>query len=80
MQVLALNSGSSSLKFGLYRVAGGAVTSLLSGEIESVGSASAVFHASNAQGKLLLRESSPMAHEGDSVARVVKADRRPIAA
>jgi acetate kinase len=35
--VLALNCGSSSLKFGLYRVEGRAVAQLLDGEIEAIG-------------------------------------------
>jgi acetate kinase len=35
VHVLALNSGSSSLKYGLYRVETGEVTTLLSGEVES---------------------------------------------
>ncbi|HET7549585.1 MAG TPA: hypothetical protein VFJ86_17610, partial [Usitatibacter sp.] len=37
--VLALNSGSSSLKFGLYRVTESATETLLSGELEVVGDA-----------------------------------------
>lgn len=43
--VLALNSGSSSLKFGVYRVDGGRVDSLLSGEAEGLGDDGATFSA-----------------------------------
>jgi acetate kinase len=35
--VLALNSGSSSLKFGLYRIEASISKILLSGEAESIG-------------------------------------------
>ena len=54
--VLALNSGSSSLKFGLYRVRGATALCLLSGEAEGLGQATASFHAVDAKGVLLLRE------------------------
>ena len=37
LNILALNSGSSSLKFGLYRVGSSRIEMLLSGEAESIG-------------------------------------------
>jgi acetate kinase len=37
LNILALNSGSSSLKFGLYRVGSSFTETLLSGEAESIG-------------------------------------------
>ena len=37
LNVLALNSGSSSLKFGLYGVGPSRIERLLSGEAESIG-------------------------------------------
>jgi acetate kinase len=37
LNVLALNSGSSSLKFGLYRVGSSRTQILLSGEAEAIG-------------------------------------------
>lgn len=43
--VLALNSGSSSLKFGVYRVATQHIETLLSGEAQALGSADASFSA-----------------------------------
>jgi len=70
MQVLALNSGSSSLKFGLYRVGSASILCLLSGQAESIGSATAVFHAKDAQGCTLLRETSPIADAHIAVARI----------
>lgn len=45
LPVLALNSGSSSLKFGLYRVAAARIDTLLSGEAESIGDSNGRFRA-----------------------------------
>jgi acetate kinase len=70
MHVLALNSGSSSLKFGLYQVSGAETLCLLSGAAESLGSEAAVFHAAVAQGHVPLRETSPMLTTGDAVVRI----------
>ena len=44
--VLALNSGSSSLKFGVYRVSPGQIDTLLSGEASALGSPQSSFSAS----------------------------------
>jgi acetate kinase len=56
LHVLALNSGSSSLKFGLYQVRSLGTQRLVSGEAESIGTAAAVFHAEGSTGTSLLRE------------------------
>ena len=45
LPVLALNSGSSSLKFGLYRVGSSQTEVMLSGEAESIGDKEAKVHA-----------------------------------
>ena len=42
--VLTLNSGSSSLKFGLYRVSSAATDMLLAGEAGSIGDKDSQFH------------------------------------
>lgn len=65
--VLALNSGSSSLKFGLYGVRRSAVACMLSGEAQSMGGMQAQLHASDALGRQLLREDTPMLQHGDAV-------------
>ena len=52
--VLALNSGSSSLKFGLYRIESSVPKVLLSGEAESIGNVQGKFWAKAANGKLLI--------------------------
>ena len=70
--VLALNSGSSSLKFGLYRVRGVDTVCLLSGEAEGLGETGASFHATDAQGATLLHETSAMANAGAAVVRIGK--------
>lgn len=70
--MLALNSGSSSLKFGLYRVGGRSVVCLLSGQVEGFGGATAVMQAQDAQGGSLLREACPMADASHVLARIAK--------
>ena len=72
MHLLALNSGSSSLKFGLYRVSSASIVCLLSGAAEGVGDVTGSFHATNARGDTLLRDSFEMANAGDAVARIGK--------
>jgi acetate kinase len=78
LHLLALNSGSSSLKFGLYRVRGADALCLLSGAAEGLGEATASFHANDAHGGTLLHEKSVMANASDAVARIGNflADRR----
>ncbi len=72
LHVLALNSGSSSLKFGLYRVGRDQAQCLLSGEAEGIGASAASFRATDAQGATLLRETSAMANAGDAMVRIFK--------
>ena len=68
--VLALNCGSSSLKFGLYRVHAAAARCVLSGEAEGLGQANASLQAIDAQGDVVLRETVAMATAGEAVARI----------
>jgi acetate kinase len=51
LNVLALNSGSSSLKFGLYRAESSRIERLLAGEAESIGDRSGRFHAKDSRQK-----------------------------
>ena len=53
MHILALNRGSSSLKFGLYRVSRGVSECLLSDEDEGLGAVGAVFRAADALGRIV---------------------------
>jgi acetate kinase len=70
--ILALNTGSSSLKFGLYRVGPSKTEMLVSGEAEAIGEADAEFHAVDASSACLLSETAPIANQEDAVARIGK--------
>lgn len=80
LHVLALNSGSSSLKFGLYRVRVAHATRLVSGEAEGVGQPESTFNADDAGGKALLRETLPLAGPRNVLERIgelLRASRTP---
>jgi acetate kinase len=70
--ILALNSGSSSLKFGLYRIWPSKTEMLVSGEAEAIGEPDATFHVIDAQGRPLQSEAIPIDNQGDVVARIGK--------
>jgi acetate kinase len=70
--VLALNSGSSSLKFGLYRVGASRTETLLSGEMESIGDKEARFSARDSRGKTLLSEAAPIPGQREAIVRIGK--------
>lgn len=68
--ILALNSGSSSLKFGLYRVGPSKADMLVSGEAEAIGESDAKFHAIDPSGDTILSETTPITDQEDAVARI----------
>src|SRR5476649_6450 len=68
--VLALNSGSSSLKFGLYRVESSIPKTILSGEVESIGGPDGKFWAKDGNGKPLVSEKANFKTQQDAVAHV----------
>ena len=70
LNILALNSGSSSLKFGLYRVSASRVDRLLSGEAESIGAANGRFHAQDSHGTSLLSETSDIPDQQRAIVRI----------
>jgi acetate kinase len=72
LKVLALNSGSSSLKFGLYRVGPLRTDMLLSGEAEGIGEAKGRFHAKDSQNNSLLSEAISIPGQRDALVRVAK--------
>ena len=72
LHVLALNSGSSSLKFGLYRVSSLGTARLIVGEAQSIGAAEGAFRAEDAKGASLLRESVALRSQKDVVIRVAR--------
>jgi acetate kinase len=72
LKVLALNSGSSSLKFGLYRVGASRTDMLISGEAEGIGEAKGNFHARDSQNNALLAEAISIRGQRDAVVRIAK--------
>ena len=68
--VLALNSGSSSLKFGLYRVGRTQTEMLLSGTAESIGEAEGSFHARDGCGHTIVREVIALRSQQDAIVRI----------
>lgn len=70
--VLALNSGSSSLKFGLFAVDQTATVCLLTGAVESIGSPFAKSHVGDDQGPSTLADDEPVVSQGDAVTRIAR--------
>jgi acetate kinase len=70
--VLALNSGSSSLKFGLYDVKPGAIIRLIGGEAEAIGEQTGSFHAEDSRGVAVRTDSSALLSQEDAVIRVAR--------
>jgi acetate kinase len=70
LNVLALNSGSSSLKFGLYRVGSARIDRLVSGEAESIGNEGGKFHAEDAGGNVLFSETGSIPRQREAVVRI----------
>jgi acetate kinase len=70
LNVLALNSGSSSLKFGLYGVGPSRIERLVSGEAESIGDKSGKFHAKDSHGNALLSETGPIPSQREAIIRI----------
>jgi acetate kinase len=72
LTVLALNSGSSSLKFGLYRVSGSRTEALLSGAAESIGDGNGKFQVRDSQGSPLTCDTASIPSQRDAIIRVRK--------
>ncbi|KJC48802.1 acetate kinase [Bradyrhizobium sp. LTSP885] len=70
LTILALNSGSSSLKFGLYRVSASRTGALLSGVAESIGEPGGKFHVRNSQGGALTCDTAPIPSQRDAIIRI----------
>lgn len=68
--VLSLNSGSSSLKFGVYRVTSTQIERLLSGEAETLGAGKSGFHAMDAQHQPIACPEQPMTSMAQVLQRV----------
>ena len=72
LHALVLNSGSSSLKFGLYRIQGAQVKCLLSGEAEGIGQRHSTFRAQDAGGRVLVAETSGPANQHEAIGRIAR--------
>ncbi len=70
LNVLALNSGSSSLKFGLYRVRSSRTETLLSGEAQSIGEGNGDFHAQDSHGNALHVEAGSVSGPREAIIRI----------
>jgi acetate kinase len=68
--ILALNSGSSSLKFGLYGVGPSATEMLLSGEAEAIGGKDGSFHAQDSNGNSVLSEAASLPNARAAIIRI----------
>lgn len=72
LHVLALNSGSSSLKFALYQVDSQGPRMLVGGEAGAIGSKSSKFQAQDSNNKSLLSESVAIQTQRDAIERIGK--------
>ena len=72
MNVLALNSGSSSLKFGVYRVTGSRTDLLVSGAAESIGESKAKFVAKDGQQNALISEATAIPRQAEAIIRIAR--------
>ncbi len=72
LNVLAFNSGSSSLKFGLYRVGPSELVARLTGEAEAIGEPLGGFIARDSQGAVLARENAAIPTQAEAVGRIAR--------
>lgn len=70
--ILALNSGSSSLKYGLYRVESTRIELLLSGEAEPLGDKEGKFVVRGSSNEELLSEAISIPSQREAIARIVR--------
>jgi acetate kinase len=72
LPMLALNSGSSSLKFGLYRVGPSRTEVLLSGEAQSIGDKKSKFDARTSRGNVVLSETLAIPSQREAIIRIAR--------
>ncbi len=73
--ILVLNSGSSSLKFGIYRRSEKDEEPLLTGSANGVGRRNGTFHIRSSDGNLLVQRESILESQGDALSTVSAAIR-----
>ena len=72
LTVLALNSGSSSLKFGLYDVGPRSIEPLVSGEAEAIGAPVGRFRAVDSRGGAVVSETGCIGDQRSAVVRIAE--------
>ena len=72
LHVLALNSGSSSLKFGLFRAHGCNADPWLTGEAEAVGSSAGLLRVRDTNGTLIREQNVPIADGVQAFGRIAR--------
>jgi len=72
-EILVINSGSSSLKFGVYLTKNGEEALLCSGSIDSIGGANGKLQLKDAAGKSLCEEASQVRNQQEAFSRAMKA-------
>jgi acetate kinase len=70
LHILALNSGSSSLKFGLYHVGLSRTHVLLSGEAQSIGEKEGKFYAKDSRQEAMFSETVFFASQREAIIRI----------
>lgn len=70
LTVLTFNSGSSSLKFGMYRAGPMQTEMLISGEAESIGEKGGHFHANDSRGNVLDSETESLPSQREAIIRI----------
>ncbi len=70
LTILALNSGSSSLKFGLYRVGSARTEVLLSGAAESIGDKEGKFFAQDSRNNASVSETMSIPSQREAIVRI----------
>jgi acetate kinase len=70
MKVLSLNSGSSSLKFGVYQVQSTHVEMLVEGTTDSIGGAYGTFSVRGVDNEKIVAESGSFANQNDAIIRI----------
>jgi acetate kinase len=70
LTILALNSGSSSLKFGLYRVGSARTEVLLSGAAESIGDKEGKFFAQDSRNNASVSETISIPSQREAIVRI----------
>ena len=73
--ILVLNSGSSSLKFGIYRRSEKDEEPLLTGSADGIGRGNGTFHIRSSDGNLLVQRESTLESQGDALSTVSAAIR-----